>query len=387
MENAVHIPADRFQEEYGILGNSVEMRKIVEVIEQVAPTDITVLITGESGSGKEVIAKALYGASTRSRKPMVTVNCGAIPEGIIESELFGHERGSFTGASEQRKGYFELADGGTIFLDEVGELPLAAQVKFLRILENGEFQRVGSSAMRHVDVRVVAATNKNLEHEVQAGNFRADLFYRLRSVNILVPPLRNRVEDIPLLFRHFAADVSRRNSIPFTGISQAALSLLQAYHWPGNVRELRNVVESMLVLENGRFLEAEDVKKYLKEYRAVGQSDRNLPIPLGKSVEQAERELILRALLDIKGGLLELKSILTEHIQNAEAAQAYASEPPATQAQVEPANLSLEMMERKMIEEALERYNGNRRVAARALKISERTLYRKIKEYGLDAKG
>lgn len=384
MENAVHIPADRFQEEYGILGNSVEMRKIVEVIEQVAPTDITVLITGESGSGKEVIAKAIYGASTRSRKPMVTVNCGAIPEGIIESELFGHERGSFTGASEQRKGYFELADGGTIFLDEVGELPLAAQVKFLRILENGEFQRVGSSAMRHVDVRVLAATNKNLEHEVQAGNFRADLFYRLRSVNILVPPLRNRVEDIPLLFRHFAADVSRRNSIPFAGIGQAALNLLQAYHWPGNVRELRNVVESMLVLENGRFLEAEDVKKYLKEYRVAGQSERNLPIPLGKSVEQAERELILRALLDIKGGLLELKSILTEHIQNAEAAQAYASEPPATQSQAEPANLSLDMMERKMIEEALERYNGNRRVAARALKISERTLYRKIKEYGLD---
>ena len=256
MENAVHIPADRFQEEYGILGNSVEMRKIVEVIEQVAPTDITVLITGESGSGKEVIAKAIYGASTRSRKPMVTVNCGAIPEGIIESELFGHERGSFTGASEQRKGYFELADGGTIFLDEVGELPLAAQVKFLRILENGEFQRVGSSAMRHVDVRVVAATNKNLEHEVQAGNFRADLFYRLRSVNIAIPPLRNRVEDIPLLFQHFAGDVSRRNSIPFAGISPAALSLLQAYHWPGNIRQLRNAVDRAMLFAEGDQLEA-----------------------------------------------------------------------------------------------------------------------------------
>jgi DNA-binding NtrC family response regulator len=258
-------------------------------------------------------------------------------------------------------------------------------VKFLRILENGEFQRVGSSAMRHVDVRVIAATNKNLEHEVQAGNFRADLFYRLRSVNIVVPPLRNRVEDIPLLFQHFATEVSRRNSIPFGGVSPAALNLLQAYHWPGNVRELRNVVESMLVLENGRFLEAEDVRKYLKEYRAAGQSDRNLPIPLGKSVEQAERELILRALLDIKGGMLELKSILTEHIQNAEASHAYLTDPPSTQA--EPASLSLDMMERKLIEEALERYNGNRRVAARALKISERTLYRKIKEYGLEEKG
>jgi DNA-binding NtrC family response regulator len=386
MENAVHISTDRFQEEYGILGTSVEIQKIVEVIEQVAPTDITVLVTGESGSGKEVIAKAIHGASTRAGKPMVTVNCGAIPEGIIESELFGHERGSFTGASDQRKGYFELADGGTIFLDEVGELPLAAQVKFLRILENGEFLRVGSSTPRHVDVRVVAATNKNLEHEVQSGNFRADLFYRLRSVNILLPPLRNRVEDIPLLFRHFAIDVSRRNSIPFAGISPAALSVLQTYHWPGNVRELRNVVESMLVLENGRFLEAEDVKKYLKEYRAAGQSDRNLPIPLGKSVEQAERELILRALLDIKGGLLELKSVLMDHLQNAESAHTVANEPPATQTAVQSANLSLDQMEQKMIEEALERYNGNRRVAARALKISERTLYRKIKEYGLEGK-
>ncbi len=387
MENAVHIPANRFQEEYGILGTSVEMQKIIEVIEQVAPTDITVLITGESGSGKEVIAKAIHGASTRARKPMVTVNCGAIPEGIMESELFGHERGSFTGASEQRKGYFELADGGTIFLDEVGELPLSAQVKFLRILENGEFLRVGSSNTRRVDVRVIAATNKNLEHEVQNGNFRADLFYRLRSVNILVPPLRNRVDDIPLLFRHFAADVSRRNSIPFRGISPEAITVLQAYHWPGNVRELRNVVESMLVLENGRFLEAEDVKKYLKEYRAAGQSERNLPIPLGKSVEQAERELILRALLAIKGGLVELKNILMEHIQNAESAHTVITEPPATQGGAEQATLSLEVMERRMIEEALERYNGNRRVAARALKISERTLYRKIKEYGLDAKG
>jgi DNA-binding NtrC family response regulator len=385
MENAVHIPADRFQEEYGILGESVEMRKIIEVIEQVAPTDITVLVTGESGAGKEVIAKAIHSASTRSRKPMVTVNCGAIPEGIIESELFGHERGSFTGASEQRKGYFEIADGGTIFLDEVGELPLAAQVKFLRILENGEFQRVGSSTSRRVDVRVIAATNKNLEHEVQSGNFRADLFYRLRSVNITVPPLRNRIDDIPVLFRHFAAEVSRRNSIPFAGISPSALTVLQAYHWPGNVRELRNVVESMLVLENGRYLEADDVKKYLKEYRS-GQQERNLPIPLGKSVEQAERELILRALLDIKGGMLELKSMLLDHIQSAGNGRQYVAEPVPTTTSVEPANLSLDMMERRLIEEALERYHGNRRVAARALKISERTLYRKIKEYGLEGK-
>src|SRR5512142_1065734 len=238
-----------------ILGESVAMRKIIDVIEQVAPTDITVLITGESGVGKEVIAQAIHRASTRSRKPLIAVNCGAIPEGIIESELFGHERGSFTGAAEQRKGYFELADGGTIFLDEIGELPLAAQVKFLRVLENGEFLRVGSSVPRKVDVRVIAATNKDLELEVRRNRFRPDLFYRLRSVNITVPPLRSRPEDVPVLFQHFAEEVAQKHNIRFAGIAPAAMQLLQAYHWPGNVRELRNVVESMLVLEQGKYLE------------------------------------------------------------------------------------------------------------------------------------
>jgi len=382
---AVHITPGRFQEEHGIIGESVEMRKIVEVIEQVAPTDITVLIAGESGVGKEVVAKAIHEASPRAKKPLITVNCGAIPEGIIESELFGHERGSFTGASEQRKGYFELADGGSIFLDEVGELPLAAQVKFLRILENGEFLRVGSSVSRTVNVRVIAATNKNLEAEVQAQQFRADLFYRLRSVNISIPPLRRRVEDIPLLFQHFAEDVSRRNNVPFAGISSAAMSLLQSYHWPGNVRELRNVVESMLVLENGRYLEPQDVQKYLKEFHPKAE-ERNLPVPLGRSVEQAERELILRALLDIKGSILELKSVLLDHVQSQEAYRSAGGDPEPAQQAVEPANLSLEVMERRIIAEALDRYKGNRRVAARALHISERTLYRKIKEYGLDAR-
>ena len=382
---AVHITPGRFQEEHGIIGESVEMRKIVEVIEQVAPTDITVLIAGESGVGKEVVAKAIHEASPRAKKPLITVNCGAIPEGIIESELFGHERGSFTGASEQRKGYFELADGGSIFLDEVGELPLAAQVKFLRILENGEFLRVGSSVSRTVNVRVIAATNKNLEAEVQAQQFRADLFYRLRSVNISIPPLRRRVEDIPLLFQHFAEDVSRRNNVPFAGISSAAMSLLQSYHWPGNVRELRNVVESMLVLENGRYLEPQDVQKYLKEFHPKAE-ERNLPVPLGRSVEQAERELILRALLDIKGSILELKSVLLDHVQSQEAYRSAGGDPEPAQQAVEPANLSLEAMERRIIAEALDRYKGNRRVAARALHISERTLYRKIKEYGLDAR-
>lgn len=367
-----------FQEEFGILGESVQIKKIAEVIEQVAPTDITVLISGESGVGKEVVAKAIHAASNRSKKALITVNSGAIPEGILESELFGHERGSFTGASEQRKGYFELADGGTLFLDEIGEIPLSAQVKFLRVLENGEFLRVGSSIPRKVNVRVIAATNKDLESEVRHGQFRADLFFRLRSVNIIVPPLRERPEDVPVFFKRFADEVAARNDIKFAGISEEALDLLRHYHWPGNVRELRNVVESMLIIERGRFIEAEDVQKYLKEYRHVVE-DRNLPVPFGKSVEQAERELILRALLDIKGNIIELKNVLAEHLTSL----SQAKHNPLREVQEDP-NLSLQQMEQRMITEALQRFKGNRRVAARALNISERTLYRKIKEYGLD---
>lgn len=379
MQGAVTQDPVRFQEEHGIIGESVQMRKIAEVIAQVAPTDITILVTGESGTGKEVIAKAVHAASHRAKRALITVNCGAIPEGIIESELFGHERGSFTGAAEQRKGYFELADGGTIFLDEIGELPLAAQVKFLRVLENGEFLRVGSSQSRTVNVRVIAATNKDLENEVRQQRFRADLFYRLRSVNIAIPPLRNRTEDIPVLFQHFAAEVARRNKIRFAGISDAAMQLLEEYHWPGNVRELRNVVESMIVLESGKYLQPDDVRKYLKEYRLPGD-DRQLPVPLGKSVEQAERELILRALLDIKGNLIELRNVLHEHMRTQDTVGA--TEEPVRAEQRDPETIS--DMEHRMITDALDRFKGNRRAAARALNISERTLYRKLKEYGLE---
>jgi DNA-binding NtrC family response regulator len=328
------------------------------------------------------VARAIHASSARAGKPLISVNAGAIPEGIIESELFGHERGSFTGASEQRKGYFELADGGTLFLDEIGELPLSAQVKFLRILENGDYQRVGSSVPRSVNVRVIAATNKDLEYEVRQKHFRADLFYRLRSVNIVIPPLRQRPEDIPALALHFAEEASSRAGIRFGGIAPAAMERLKQYSWPGNVRELRNMIESLIVLQRGARIEHADLEGYLREQHATGD-ERSLPVPIGKSIEQAERELILRALLDIKGNILDLKNLLVSRNSSADGSRAPAHDPMAVRPAHEQASLSLEEMERKMIAEALDRYKGNRRVAARSLNISERTLYRKIKEYGL----
>ncbi len=367
----------------GLVGVSPALRKIGEVIGQVGPTDLTVLITGESGVGKELVAKAIHEASKRRGKPMITVNCGAIPEGIIESELFGHERGSFTGASEQRRGYFELADGGTIFLDEIGDLTLSAQVKFLRVLESGEFLRVGSSVTRKVDVRVIAATNKDLEVEVRHNTFRSDLFFRLRSVNIHVPPLRERPEDIDALVEQFADDVARKNGIAFQGISEEALERLRGYRWPGNVRELRNAVERMVVLGRGKFIEESDVVQTM-DGSAQGAVERHLPVPLNKSVEQAERELILRALLEIKGNIIELRNLMSDQARTVEGSKHAHDDQVEVHPRGNNETLSLEDMEHKMIAEALERYKGNRRVAARALNISERTLYRKIKEYGLE---
>ena len=369
---------ETFQREHGIIGRSLEIQEIVDVIRQVAPTDITVLITGESGVGKEVIARAIHGASKRSKKGLVTVNCGAIPEGLIESELFGHERGSFTSAVETRKGYFEIADGGSILLDEIGEMPLATQVKLLRVLENGEFTRVGSSSPRTADLRVIAATNKDLQYEVQQKRFRPDLYFRLRSVNITIPPLRSRKGDVPLLVEHFVEEFTAKNGMKFEGFTDDATELIMSYHWPGNVRELKNVIESMLVLENGRRMNADLVRKYLREYQ-VPVPDRNLPVVMNRTVEQAERELIYRALVDLKGSILDLREIL---LQQSNAV------PPDTEAlQLDHTNgngaMSLSEMERQMIVNALERHKGNRRLAARDLNISERTLYRKIKEFGL----
>ncbi len=361
-----------FQRQFGIVGESLEMQELVQVLQHVAPTDITVLITGESGVGKEVIAHAIHGASKRAKRTMVTVNCGAIPEGIIESELFGHEKGSFTGASSERKGYFELADGGTIFLDEIGELPLGTQVKFLRILENGEFLRVGSSVARKVDVRVIAATNKDLEQEVRNGHFRQDLFYRLRSVNVRIPALRERKEDIPLLFEKFVEEFSAKNGIKFGGMTPAAVELMQQYYWNGNVRELRNVVESMLVLERGRKLDADDIRKYLR----LPSEERNLPMVVSKPNDFDERQLLYRALIELKNDMLEVKNLVKGVLGGS-------GTPGGNQSNAVQENLSLGEMERRMIETALKKFHNNRRLAADELQISERTLYRKIKEYGL----
>ena len=376
MESALKVQ-EVYAEDLGIIGRSPEMQEIRAIIRQVAPTDITVLITGESGTGKEVIARAVHGLSKRSAKTMVTVNCGAIPEGIIESELFGHEKGAFTSAVDSRKGYFEIADGGSIFLDEIGETPLATQVKLLRVLENGEFMRVGASIPRQTSVRVIAATNKNLEQEVQQKRFRPDLYYRLRSVNLWVPPLRHRREDIALLIEHFVDEFSQKNRIESEGFDGDAIEELLRYSWPGNVRELRNVIESMIILENGKRLTGDDVRRYLPTQQAQ-VSDRHLPVVTSKSVEQAERELIYRALLDLKKDLNELK----EHIRTV-GLQTESTEVETMNPGSSNGDYSLDAMEREMMIKALERHRGNRRMAARELNISERTLYRKIKEYDL----
>ncbi len=376
------------QEKYGIYGESQAVREIIAVIKQVAPTDITVLITGESGVGKELVARAIHGESKRADGPFVIVNSGAIPEGILESELFGHEKGAFTGAIETRKGYFEMADGGTIFLDEIGDMPMATQVKILRVIETGEFMRVGSSQLRKVDVRVIAATNKNLDEEVKRGNFREDLYYRLRTVNIYIPPLRERREDIPVLFEKFVAQFCERNKVAFAGITDDAMQILISYHWPGNVRELKNFVESILVLESGKVIDANMVRKYLRYDFNQFDYSRNLPIRYGKSGEQADRELIYRALVDIKSDLIEIRNLLGNFIEffarqvSSPLALPEAKIDLKTGTVVE--NFSLVDMEKRMIKAALERFNWNKRLAARALKISERTLYRKIKEYGLE---
>lgn len=354
-----------------------------------APTNVAVLIEGESGSGKELAAKALHEQSPRQGKVMFTVNCGAIPEGILESELFGHQRGAFTGAVESRKGYFELADGSSLFLDEIGEMPLSTQVKVLRVLEQKEFMRVGGGAYRDVDVRIIAATNKNLNEEVKAGNFREDLYYRLNAVRIVIPPLRVRPEDIPELLDKFADEFCQQNKIQFEGFTDEAMEILQRMEWPGNARELRNFVQSIIVLQRGRRIDDSVLDEFLERQQTVS---RSLPVPTGIPADRVERELIYQVLLELKSDMNQIKQLLYSQLVQPKSWGDWKQSPPVLavdpEQEVRPDEeiRSLEEAERDLISRALEKTNWSKRKAAQILGISERTLYRKIKDYGLQEK-
>lgn len=374
-----------FASSLGLVCESESFQQVIETIKQVAPTNITVLLTGESGTGKEVIARSIHKLSRRKDTRLLTVNCGAIPEGILESELFGHEKGSFTGAVESRKGYFEQANKGTLFLDEIGEMPINTQVRLLRSLEEKEFFRVGGTKLIHVNVRVIAATNKNLEVSVSKGEFRKDLFYRLNSVTISIPPLRERKNDIRPLAIQFAEMVSRENNIKFKGFSEEAFVYMQHYSWPGNIRELRNIIERILVLEKGRRVDRQMLEPHL---HIDPEFNRNLPVVLHKTTDQAERELIYRALIELRMTVEEIHSIL---LGRGSSPRVTPDNPFSFQTEVtvdnslkNVENISLKNFEKIHIKKVLERSNGNRRNAAKALGIGERTLYRKLKEYGLD---
>ncbi len=382
--------AEEFQEKFGIVGTSPAMKEVISTIMKVAPTDVTVLINGESGVGKEIVARAIHGASERAGRTMVAVNCGAIPEGILESELFGHQRGAFTGAVESRKGYFEIADGGTLFLDEIGDMPLPLQVKLLRVIETGEFMRVGSSTTQKSDVRVIAASNKFLEDEVAKGYFRQDLYFRLRSVTLHIPPLRDRREDIPIFIERFSKDFCDRNKIVFGGFSREAVEILSGLEWPGNVRELRNLVESVIVLERGNQVDTAAIEKYLPKtgvFISGETTSKFLPVRVDKTPEESERELILRALWEIKNDIVDLKSFLQSDRPEQKLALPVPQFVPAQHDEddgsADDRELNLEEMEKYMIQSAIRKYHGNKKMAAQALGISMRSLYRKLQQYKL----
>ncbi len=381
----------RFLQGSEIIGTSAAIRRLREQILRVAATPVsTVLLFGESGSGKDLVAQALHRHSSRARAPFIPINCAAIPESLLESELFGHERGAFTDAKTQRRGLFEQADGGTVFLDEIGEMSLAAQIRLLRVLEQREVTRVGGSTAIPVDIRVVAATNKDLQDAVSRREFRLDLYHRLKVVDLEIPPLRQRAEDIPLLIDHFVAQFVGGLGTRFPGFTQEALDLLLGYDWPGNVRELRNLIEHLVFLGPRRPVEPHDLMPHLERPPVA---ERHLPVPTGKTPEQSERELIYFALLDLKREVAEVRRLV-----EAQAARAATPAPPVYQLQppveaemepdgqgaraVEPVR-SLKELEKEAIQRALARVRGNRRQAAGLLGISARTLYRKIDEYGL----
>ena len=393
------------KQKFGIVGNSTPLNHAIEVAVQVAPTDMTVLISGESGTGKESFSKIIHSISKRKHGQFIAVNCGAIPEGTIDSELFGHEKGSFTGANESRKGYFEVTDKGTIFLDEIGEMPLSTQSRLLRILENGEFMKVGSSKVQKTDVRIIAATNVNLEDAVRNKKFREDLFYRLNTVPIIVPPLREREEDISLLFRKFASDFSDKNNINPIRLSEEAKKELMKYRFPGNIRELKNITEQMSVLEIERNVDLETVKKYIPD-------TNNLPALSNTNLDSDdenynERDILYKILFDLKNDVTEMKKIIdnilntndnvhleskdTELIEerkilindtNNHNNENYQE---VTEVEFDGESLSIEKKEKELIIKALRKNKNKRKYAAKDLGISERTLYRKIKHYNIES--
>jgi transcriptional regulator with PAS, ATPase and Fis domain len=400
------------RQRFGIIGNDIFLDRAIDIARQVAATDITVLISGESGTGKEFFPKIIHQLSARKHGPYIAVNCGAIPEGTIDSELFGHEKGSFTGAHEARKGYFEVVDGGTIFLDEVAELPLSTQVRLLRVLESGEFMRVGSSKVLKTNVRLVAATNVIIPDAIANGKFRQDLYYRLNTVPIFVPPLRERKDDIYLLFRKFASDAAEKYRMPPIQLDEDAQHALINYRWPGNIRQLKNITEQISIIEKNRIIDAETLRKYLPQHQVS-----ELPI-LYKGEESGkftERELLYKVLFDMKKDVNDLKQLVMSMMQNESTSVALSENTqiikrlykefedvreqespvfvqPAPRIMAEPIQesedieetLSLEKKEIDFIKRALAKYDGKRKDAARELGISERTLYRKIKEYNLE---
>ena len=389
--------AEQAKQRFGIIGNSPKLERAIDISLQVAPTDISILVVGESGTGKESIPKIIHQNSKRKHNPYIAVNCGAIPEGTIDSELFGHEKGSFTGAHESRKGYFEAADGGTIFLDEVGELPIASQARLLRVLENGEIIKVGSSKAQKIDVRIIAATNINLLQAVASGKFREDLYYRLNTISINLPALRDRGDDINLLFRKFAADFADQYNTPPIRLTNDALHVLQNYNWPGNIRQLRNFVAQLSVIETERMVSSEKLQAQLPNIATSGivkYEDKN-------KADLSEREILYKVLFDMKRDLTELKKITFDLIQKEGSTEIMQSVNPTifndtkddgimiNQAKESKTinieeSLSLIEQEKKLIEKSLVKHKGKRKNAAAELGISERTLYRKLKELGLE---
>jgi len=407
----------KVKQRFGIIGSATGLNRAIDIAIQVAPTDLSVLITGESGVGKEVFPQIIHQYSSRKHGSYIAVNCGAIPEGTIDSELFGHEKGSFTGASDSRKGYFEVASGGTIFLDEVADLPLSTQVRLLRVLETGEYIRVGSSKVQKTNVRVIAATNVNVDKAIENSKFREDLYYRLNTVPIFIPPLRDRLDDINLLFRKFALDFAEKYRMPSIVLDEEAQRMLLSYEWPGNIRQLKNIAEQISVIETNRNLSVETLRKYIPDFSSV-----KLPAIYNKEEHytfSSEREILYKILFDMKNDMndlkklvlnlmqkgvehvdiqednaqiieklygnlepvvkttpessktIEIKKVTTEHIQDTE--------------EIVEESLSISDKEVELIRKALEKHAGKRKYAANELGISERTLYRKIKEYNLEA--